>query len=174
MEAFSIAELSALWQGPTQRKLIGVDWGERRIGVAVSDRSGLIASPLRVVLRPTPFRRARPGKKRAESQKKPRPDTSLEELANIIQQESPIAVILGLPKNMDGSLGFQAEKVAAFQASLQAHITPPILLWDERWSSAAIERLMVSADWSRKQREGHIDPSAAAFVLQGVLDLLNR
>lgn len=163
--------LRPLWSAqPHYRKLVGVDWGERRIGLAVSDIRGRIASPLMILerkLKPHPSRH----QKRGQSQ---RAQALLGDLLDIIKKESPMAVCVGLPLNMNGSAGFQAQRVLAFCQELREHLDIPVVLADERLSSLAVERVMIHEDKTRRFRQQHLDKSAAAFVLQGVLDLLNR
>ncbi|MDR1597399.1 MAG: Holliday junction resolvase RuvX [Holosporales bacterium] len=168
---------------PNNRKLIGIDWGEKRIGIAVSDRSGLIASPLCTVN----YRRNKAcGRKghnmtrRTDSAPKKTPQKSAEQLLeetvkdilDIINAEAPIAVNIGLPVNMDGSHGFQAEKVQHFADVLSQSVSVPIILTDERLSSAAVEKSMIQADLTRLQRAKRIDQTSAAYVLQQVVDHL--
>lgn len=181
MAIITIDELKRSWPQLPSHKLIGIDWGEKRIGIAVSDRSGMIASPLQTFLCIKASNPAKSSEKHDHEENQPPKkipaflsDATLSALGVLIQKEAPVAVILGLPKNMDGSCGFQAQKAQQFGQHLCSHITCPLTFWDERLSSAAIERLMVEADWTRKKRSKHIDKSAAAFVLQGVLDFLNR
>lgn len=194
LEALSIEAFLPLWNAAlSHRKLIGLDWGTKRIGVAVSDRTGLIASPLQTVLckqnKPLPPVHAR--KRLARPQQAPKRkseeqllEETLDELLPLIEAEMPLAVGLGVPLNMDGSAGFQSQRVFLFAQRLRERLNNlgagfsaeqcPLILYDERWSSRAVERLMIEDDRTRAQRQKVVDASAAAYVLQGVLDRLNQ
>lgn len=169
-------------------KLIGLDWGTKRIGVAVSDRRGMIASPLTTILcqqnkrLPPPHARRHlvhrscPLSLKSDDQLL---DETISKLLAILEAEQPIvAVGLGVPLNLNGSVGFQSERVLAFAQRLRGHLQDrmvcPLVLYDERWSSQAVERLMIDADRTRLQRQKVVDSAAAAYVLQGVLDYLNH
>lgn len=184
-------DLERLWRSARSesRRLIGLDWGTKQIGVAVSDRCGLIASPLTVLLYkqnkrlPPPHARVRlrrstegPQTRKTDEQLL---DETLSDLLALLERETPLlAVGLGVPLNMNGSAGFQSERVWTFATRLRTRLCDrlncPLVLYDERWSSRAVERLMVEADRTRTQRSRIVDAAAAAYVLQGVLDRLNR
>jgi putative Holliday junction resolvase len=173
-------ELLGRWsKNKGNRKLIGLDWGEKRIGVAISDRSGIIASPLCTVLHKQNKKKAVLRNAAGQLQLRIKTNEQLltetaQDIANIVLSECPIAINIGMPLNMDGSSGFQAKKVVNF-ANAIADVTPvPILFTDERLSSAAIERAMIDADMTRAQRTKCIDQTSAAYVLQMVVDKLNR
>lgn len=177
----TIESLYSLWlHTPNNRKLIGIDWGEKRIGLAVSDRSGLIASPLCTVLYKKNKIRPKLGIKNQNTSKKINKsqeqllEETLQNIIKIIKQESPIALSIGLPINMNGSLGFQSQKVIHFAKKLSEEINIPYILYDERLSSAAVEKSMIHADLTRIQRQKIIDETSAAYVLQGVIDQLNK
>ena len=138
---------------PPDRGLLGLDLGTKTIGVAVSDRRRGVATPLHTL------RRSRFG-----------PDA--EALLRIAATRELAGVILGLPRNMDGSEGPRAQSARAFARNLAALTDLPIALWDERLSTVAAERTLLEADTSRKRRAEVIDAVAAGFILQGLLDRL--
>lgn len=136
---------------PPMRALIGLDFGEKTIGVAVSDLMLSIATPLLTVRR-TKF------------------TEDAAALLKVIADRRIAGIILGLPRNMDGSEGPRAQATRAFARNL-ARLTPlPIGFWDERLSTVAAERALLEADTSRKRRKEVIDHVAAGYILQGVLD----
>lgn len=174
LSLFSVNSILRLWKThPQYRKLVGIDWGERRIGIAISDLSGAIASPLTTVLQPSkPI--FRPGLKTRQRPPHQRSEETLQGVVDIICHENPLAICLGLPLNMNGSMGFQAQKVLLFRQKLAQKLDIPIVLCDERLSSMAVERVMISEDRTRRFRQRHVDQNAAAFVLQGAIDRLNH
>jgi putative Holliday junction resolvase len=135
------------------RRLIGLDLGTKTIGMALSDPGLMIATPLRTI------RRRKFSKDAAE-------------ILDLCGRESVGAIVLGLPVNMNGTEGPRAQATRAFARNLQKLTDLPIVLWDERWSTAAAERVMIEADLSRAKRAEKIDAAAAGFILQGVLDRL--
>lgn len=140
---------------PPSGALIGLDLGTKTIGVATSDAGRRIASPLSLIRR----------KKFT---------TDIESMFEAAKASEPAGYVLGLPLNMDGSEGPRAQATRAFARNLAGHITLPILLWDERLSTAAVERTLIEADRSRSRRAELIDKMAAAYILQGVLDRLGN
>ncbi len=143
--------------GPRQR-LLGLDYGSKVIGVALSDPGLRIASPIASIVR-TKFSA----------------DAAL--LAGLIQKHDVGGLVVGLPRNMDGTQGGSAQAARAFiRQAMQKGLVPdlPVVFWDERLSTAAIERLLISGDMSRKRRGEVIDKMAAAYILQGALDSLGR
>jgi putative Holliday junction resolvase len=138
---------------PAGRALMGLDLGTRTIGVAVSDIARRVATPLRTL------RRDRFG-------------TDAAALLALAAERRIGGVVLGLPRNMDGSEGPRAQSIRAFAANLARLTQLPIALWDERLSSAAVERALIAADRSRARRAALIDKLAAAYILQGALDRL--
>lgn len=140
---------------PVGRALIGLDLGTVTIGVAVSDTGRRIASPLRTIRR-TKF-------------------TADAAAVLAIAEERDIGgLVLGLPRNMDGSEGPRAQSTRAFARNL-ARLTPlPIAFWDERLSTVAAERALLEADTSRRRRAEVIDHVAAGYILQGLLDRLGH
>jgi len=143
-----VSALAAL-PGP----LMGLDLGTRTIGVAVSDGLRISATALEVVRR-TRF------------------SADAARLEQIIAGRGIAAIVLGLPRNMDGSEGPRCQSTRAFARNLAARIDLPIAFWDERLSTVAAERALLAADSSRKRRREVIDKVAAAFILQGALDRL--
>jgi len=133
--------------------LMGLDLGTRRIGIAVSDALRMTATPLETVNR-TKFR------------------ADAEKLQALIAGRGVAGVILGLPRNMDGSEGPRCQSTRAFARNLSGLIAIPIAFWDERLSTVAVERTLIAADSSRKRRAEVIDKLAAAYILQGALDRL--
>ena len=131
----------------------GLDVGDRRIGIAISDEKGWTAQGLRVLRRG-------------------RLDADLEALRACFAPFEPSLIVIGLPKNMNGTIGPQAEKVADFARRVEAALGIPILLWDERLSTVGAERALLEADLSRAKRRKVIDMAAAVFILQGYLDSL--
>ena len=140
---------------PAQGKLLGLDLGTKTIGVAVSDGLRFTATPLETIAR-TKFT--------ADAQR----------LAALVAENAAVAIVLGLPLNMDGSEGPRAQSTRAFARNLAGKLPLPIAFWDERLSTAAVERAMIEHDVSRKKRDAKIDQAAAAYILQGALDALRR
>jgi putative Holliday junction resolvase len=140
---------------PRHGALAGLDLGEKTIGVAVSDSLRNIATPLLTVRR-VKF------------------TDDAAQLLSIIAARGLAGLILGLPRNMDGSEGPRAQATRAFARNL-ARLTPlPIGYWDERLSTVAAERALLEADTSRKRRKEVIDHVAAGYILQGVLDRMGH
>ena len=135
--------------------LMGLDLGTKTIGVALSDSFQTVATPLETVKR-----------------KKFGVDAA--RLLEIIDARSIGGIVLGLPRNMDGTEGPRAQSTRAFARNL-AQLTPiPICFWDERLSTVAAERALLEADTSRKRRAEVIDHVAASYILQGALDRLRH
>ncbi len=136
--------------------LIGLDLGEKTIGVAVCDPDRRVATPVETVRR-----------------KKFTVDA--DRLAEICAARMVCGVVIGLPVNMDGSEGPRAQSTRAFARNLKARLDLPIAFWDERLSTAAMDRALIDIDVSRARRRETIDAAAAAFILQGAVDrLINR
>jgi len=138
-----------------EARLLGLDVGTKTIGMALSDVTRSVATPYHTVRR-TKFSE----------------DAVVIEAA--IEEHDVGAVVIGLPLNLDGSEGPRAQSTRAFARNLAARIAVPILFWDERLSTAAVERHLIEADASRKRRAEVIDRMAAAYILQGALDRLKR
>jgi putative pre-16S rRNA nuclease len=144
---------SPLLGSPRIVRIGGLDVGDRRIGVAISDELGWTAQGLCVVTRT-------------------KLDADLAALRACFAEYAPTTIVVGLPKNMNGTLGPQAEKVMAFARALEDALAVPIELWDERLSTVGAERVLLDADLSRAKRRKVIDKVAAVFILQGYLDRL--
>ena len=128
-------------------RIMGLDVGEKRIGVAVSDPLGYTAQGISVIKR-----------------------ENIEDLKKIVSDYDVERIIVGLPKNMDGSIGEQAKKVLAFIEDLKREIDLPVLTWDERLTTKEAEGVLLRADLSRAKRKKVIDKLAAVLILQGYLD----
>lgn len=139
---------------PPMRALIGLDLGEKTIGVAVSDNFLSVATPLETV------RRKKFGLDAAR-------------LAEIIDARQIGGLVLGLPRNMDGSEGPRCQSTRAFARNFDKLTPLPITFWDERLSTVAAERALLEADTTRKRRAEVIDHVAAGYILQGVLDRIS-
>ena len=133
-------------------KLAGLDVGTKTVGVAICDAGWHFAGPLETIGR-TKFTK------------------DLEALKGIVAREAIVGMVVGLPLNMDGSDSPRTQSVRAFARNL-APLDLPILLWDERWSTQAVERAMIEADVSRARRAEKVDALAAAHILQGAIDAL--
>lgn len=137
------------------QRLIGLDLGTKTIGVALSDTMRSVATPM-VVL------------------KKAKLKEDVRGLQAIIDEQGVGGIVLGLPKNMDNSEGPRAQSTRAFARNIGEALGLPILLWDERLSTAAVTRTLIEADASRKKRAQVVDKMAAAYILQGALDRMAR
>ena len=133
--------------------LLGLDPGTKTIGVAVSDGLRSVASPLQTVKR-----------------KKFTQDAT--RLLEVMEGRSVTGIVVGLPRNMDGTEGPRAQSVRSFARNLSGLTDAPIAFWDERLSTVAAERALLEADTSRAKRAERIDSVAAAYILQGFLDRL--
>jgi putative Holliday junction resolvase len=141
---------------PPKGALLGLDVGTKTIGLAISDPDRSVASPLETIRR-SKF------------------SDDVLRLEALIDQRGVIGLIIGLPVALDGSEGPRCQSVRQFAANLMARRDLPTLLWDERFSTAAVERFLVEeADMSRKRRAEVVDKMAAAYILQGALDALKR
>src|SRR5262245_37380620 len=153
MAVMSLEELASTL--PAAAPLVGLDLGTRTIGIAVSDRLRTVATA-RSVLKRTRFR----------------DDTGA--LIDLATHERAGGIVIGLPLNMDGSEGPRAQATRAFARNLSGLTELAIGLWDERLSTAAVERELIGMDVSRARRAEVIDEHAAIFILQGALDRLAR
>ncbi len=138
---------------PAGQRLLGLDLGSKTIGLALCDVGLQFASPLQTIRREKFTQDAL-------------------RLAAIIKKHQIGALILGLPRNMDGTEGPRAQATRAFARNLQAIVPLPLLFWDERLSTVSAERVLIEADMSRAKRAEAIDAAAAAVILQGLLDRL--
>lgn len=140
---------------PAMRALAGLDLGDKTIGVAVSDTFRSVATPLETI------RRKKFG-------------VDAESLLAIVTQRNVGGLVLGLPRNMDGTEGPRCQSTRAFARNLSRLTDLPITFWDERLSTVAAERALLEADTSRRRRAEVIDHVAAGYILQGVLDRMGH
>jgi len=140
---------------PGRGALLGLDLGAKTIGVASSDPDRRIATGVETIVRKSLA-------------------ADVARILELADERRAVGIVLGLPVNMDGSSGPRVQSTRAFARNL-SHLTDrPIALWDERLSTAAVERDLIAADVSRSKRAAVIDQHAAAFILQGALDRLAR
>ncbi len=130
---------------------LGLDIGDKRIGVALSDPEGILASPLTII-------------NRSDDR------LDIEAITNIISQHQVKQIVVGLPRSMNGSLGKQAEKVKAFTQRLCSHTEVPVEFRDERLSTVSAKRLMQEVNAKKTREKARYDAIAAALILQGYLD----
>jgi putative holliday junction resolvase len=140
---------------PARGALLGLDLGTKTIGVATSDPARRVATGVETIRR-TNF------------------TSDVTRLLALAAERKAAGFVLGLPLNMDGSEGPRAQSTRAFAKNLARVTELPIALWDERLSTAAVERALIAADMSRSRRAKAIDQHAAVFILQGALDRLAR
>jgi putative pre-16S rRNA nuclease len=138
-----------------EARLLGLDVGTKTIGLALSDVTRSIATPYETIRR-TKF------------------TSDAEILVDIVDKMEVGGLIIGLPINLDGLEGPRAQSTRAFARNLAKHIDLPMAFWDERLSTAAVERHLIEAGASRKRRAEVVDRMAAAYILQGALDRLKR
>jgi len=132
-------------------RILALDHGSKRIGVAVSDPTKTIAQPLEYILT-EPFA------------------ALLERLKKLLVEQEVDLILIGLPRNMDGSYGPAAEKVQVFVAALKSAVTVPIRLWDERLTSSQANKVLIQGGVRRNERKEKVDKMAAAILLQSFLD----
>ena len=135
-------------------RVMGLDYGDKTIGVAISDELGLTAQALEVIKRTTI-------------------EKDMERLREIIAEYEVSEIVVGLPKNMDASIGPRGEKSVMFAGRLREAFGLPVHLWDERLTTASAERALLEADVSRKKRKQVIDKLAASLILQSFMDSKN-
>ena len=140
---------------PPMRALVGLDLGDKTIGVALSDRLGATATPVETI-------------------KRRKFTLDAERLLQIVIDRNVGAILLGLPRNMDGSEGPRCQSTRAFARNLSRLTDLPIGFWDERLSTVAAERALLEADTTRKRRAEVIDHVAASYILQGALDRMRH
>ena len=150
-----MTENNPLDQIPTSGKILGLDLGTKTIGVAVSDGMRYSATPLETIKR-TKFTQ------------------DAERIVALIAENQAVALILGLPLNMDGTEGPRVQSTRAFARNLAQKVALPIAFWDERLSTSAVTRMMIEADLRRDRRAEVVDKLAASYILQGALDRLRR
>jgi putative holliday junction resolvase len=153
MPVLSLADAVAVL--PPRGVLIGLDLGSKTIGVAASDPDRRVAAPVETISRQ-------------------RFNVDARRILDLAAERRAAGLVLGLPINMDGSEGPRAQATRAFARNLARLTELPIALWDERLSTAAVERALIAADASRAKRKNVIDQHAAAYILQGALDRLSR
>jgi putative Holliday junction resolvase len=150
--AMITAEAAEFGLQVTSGKLAGLDVGTKTVGVAICDAGWHFAGPLETIRR-TKFTQ------------------DMAALRTIVEREKVAGLVIGLPLSMDGSDSPRTQSTRAFARNL-APLGLPILLWDERWSTQAVERAMIEADVSRAKRAEKVDALAAAHILQGAIDAL--
>jgi putative holliday junction resolvase len=138
---------------PGGGRLAGLDVGTKTIGLALCDAGWSFASPAETIRR-TKF------------------TADLELLKRFAAKEGVKGLVIGLPLSMDGSDSPRTQSIRAFARNVEAPLGLPVLLWDERWSTQAVERAMIDADLSRAKRAERVDKLAAAHILQGAIDAL--
>lgn len=132
-------------------RLMGLDIGDRRIGVALTDENGVAAYPLEVLERTSP-------------------EKDLRRITEIIDQYGVERVVAGLPKTLSGQIGPQGDKVLSFLDKLRVRSTVPVITWDERLTTAEVEKLLVSANLGRRRRRKVVDKLAATLILNSYLN----
>jgi putative Holliday junction resolvase len=153
MPVLSLAD--AITVLPPRGALIGLDLGSKTIGVAASDPDRRVAAPVETISRQ-------------------RFNLDARRILDLAAERRAAGLVLGLPINMDGTEGPRAQATRAFARNMARLTELPIALWDERLSTAAVERALIAADASRAKRKSVIDQHAAAYILQGALDRLSR
>ena len=138
---------------PATGKILGLDLGTKTIGVAISDGMRYSATPLETIKR-TKFTQ------------------DAERIIELIAENQVVAILLGLPLNMDGTEGPRVQSTRAFARNLSPKVNLPIAFWDERLSTSAVTRMMIEADLRRDRRAEVVDKLAASYILQGALDRL--
>ena len=138
------------------QRVLGLDVGSKTIGLALSDVTHMIASPLKTIKR-TKFSK------------------DLQSLKTVVTNQDVGALIVGLPVSMDGTEGPRCQSTRQFAANVNATLELPIGFWDERLSTVAVQRILVKdVDMTRKRRSEVVDKAAAAYILQGALDFLKN
>ena len=144
------ALVAALTMG---QRLLGLDIGDKTIGLAISDPMFMIASPVKTIMRTKKFA------------------TAVAEMREIIKNEEVGGLLVGLPVSMDGTEGPRCQKTRDLTSEISMQLNLPVAFWDERLSTSAIERFLVTeADMTRKRRKDVVDKMAAGYILQGALD----
>ncbi len=132
-------------------RILGIDYGSRRIGLALSDETETVATPLRVIQYTDEF-------------------AALSSIAEAVRESSAALIVMGMPLNMNGTRGPAAERVDAFVAKLKERVGVPIRLWDERMSTVSAERALIAGGARRDRRKQVVDKLAAQIMLQHFLD----
>ena len=133
-------------------RYMGLDVGDKTIGVAMSDEIGLTANPVTVISRTGSLKR------------------EIGEIRRLVEENGIGRIVVGMPFMLDGSVGIQAEKVQAFVEYLRRRINVPVVTWDERLTTAEVERVLIASDQSREKRKKVIDKMAAAVILRSYMD----
>ncbi|MCX6377439.1 MAG: Holliday junction resolvase RuvX [Armatimonadetes bacterium] len=133
-------------------RYMGLDVGDKTIGVAMSDEIGLTANPVTVISRTGSLKR------------------EIGEIRRLVEENGIGRIVVGMPFMLDGSVGIQAEKVAAFVEEVRRRIQIPVVTWDERLTTAEVERILIASDQSREKRKKVIDKMAAAVILRSYMD----
>jgi len=142
---------------PMGQRLLGLDIGDKTIGLAISDPMFMIASPIKTIVRTKKFAPA------------------VSEMREIVAAEEVGGLLAGLPISMDGTEGPRCQKTRDLASEISSQLNLPIAFWDERLSTSAVERFLVAeADMTRKRRKDVVDKMAAGYILQGALDSLVR
>jgi putative Holliday junction resolvase len=136
-------------------RILGLDVGEKRIGVAMSDELGMIAHPLTVITRDGL-------------------EKDLIKIKEIVKEYSPVQIVVGMPLNMNGTIGESGRKMLSFTDFLKKELPVSIETWDERLTTVSSEKVLLEADLSRKKRKKVIDKVAAAILLQCYLDCIGN
>lgn len=137
-------------------RILAMDVGNRRVGMAISDPMGWTAQGI-------------------ETLERKNNKQDMEQIAKLIKRYNPEKIVIGLPKNMNGSIGPQGQKVKEFAELLKSEVYKgEIIFWDERLTSVMANRLMIDADVSRAKRKKKVDKMAAVFILQSYLDFINN
>lgn len=137
-------------------RYLGLDLGTKTLGVAVSDKTGLIATSFTILRHDNNF------------------DYLIEELKKVIKEKEIETIVLGLPKNMNNTIGERGEMVISFKEKLEETTNLPVILEDERLTTKVAENILITADVSRKKRKKVIDKMAANVILQSYLDRRNN
>lgn len=138
-------------------RILGLDLGSKTVGMAVSDFLGIIANPI--------------GTLRIEENNL---DQALELVKEEVKKQGAEKIVLGLPKNMNGSIGFQAEYCLKFKEMLETELKLPVIMIDERMTSTMANNIMLKADMSRNKRKQNVDKLAATIILQSYLDSMPK
>ena len=138
-------------------RVMGLDYGSKTVGVAISDALKITAQGIETI-------------ERKEENKLRKTLARIEELAKEYEVES---IVLGLPKNMNNTMGERAEKTLEFKAMLERRTELPVILWDERLTTVEAERTLIESKVRREERKKYIDKIAAVFILQGYLDSIS-
>jgi putative Holliday junction resolvase len=133
-------------------RILGLDVGDKTIGIAVSDELGITANPVGVIRRGASLKR------------------DLAEVCKLVERYSASKIVVGMPLMLDGSPGVQAQKVQAFVDELRKRVKIPVEIWDERLTTSQVERMLIELDQSRAKRKKVVDKLAAAVILQAYLD----